>query len=70
MSDNAYAFGSDATNAYLTPKEKLVQFVMDPSNSPLSGPKAVFESSVNRTLAKSHVLTDDEYRFMSKKGAY
>ena len=65
-----YAFGSHETSAYLTPKEKLVQFVMDPSNSPLSGPKAVFESSVNRMLAESHVLTDDEYRFMSKKGAY
>ena len=65
----AYEFGSDKTNAYLTPKEKLVQFVTDPKN-PLGGAHVLFEPSINRTLAQSHILTDDEYRLMSKKGAY
>lgn len=67
--DPRYVFGSHESSAYLTPKEKLVQFVTDPNN-PLGGAKALFESSINKTLAQSHILTDDEYRFMSKKGAY
>ena len=64
-----YAFGSPETSAYLTPKEKLVQKIMDP-NDPLKGVHAAFESSINKTLGIVHILNDDEYKFMSKKGAY
>lgn len=60
-------FGSTGANAPLTGKEKLIQFVTDPKN-PLKGMRVPYEASVNRTLAKSHILTDDEYKMMDKGG--
>lgn len=64
-----YAFGSHQTSAYLTPKEKLVQKIMDP-NDPVKGVHASFESSINKTLGLVHILNDDEYNMMRTKGAY
>lgn len=61
MSSNA--FGSPATSAYLTRKERLAQRVVDPKG-PLKGIHAPFESSINRTLGLSHILNDDEYNMM------
>ena len=61
------AFGSKNMIAPLTSKEKLVQFVTDPKNT-LSGMQVPYEASVNRTLAQSHILTDDEYKMMDKGG--
>jgi hypothetical protein len=65
---NNYAFGSSATNAPLTPKEKLVQKLTNPK-SKVKGKQVAFEASVNRTLGMSHVLNDDEYNMM-KGGKY
>jgi hypothetical protein len=62
-----YEFGSMSASAPLTPKEKLMQFVTDPKKK-IKGVKAPFEQSVNRTLAMSHILTDDEYKMMDKGG--
>jgi hypothetical protein len=62
-----YSFGSKGMDAPLTPKERMVQFVTDPKKR-LKGVKAPFEQSVNRTLALSHILTDDEYKMMDKGG--
>ena len=56
-------------NAPLTPKEKLVQKIVDPKD-PLKGKHAPFEASINKTLGMVHILNDDEYNFMRTKGAY
>ena len=63
-----YAFGTSATDAPLTPKEKLIQKLTDPK-SKVKGKKVGFETSINRTLGMSHVLNDDEYNMM-KGGGY
>lgn len=65
--DNRYVFGSSASSAPLTPKERMVQFVTDPKKR-IKGVKAPFEKGVNKTLAMSHILTDDEYKMMDKGG--
>lgn len=64
-----YAFGTHATSAPLTPKERLVQRIIDPKN-PIKGKHAAFESSINRTLGVVHILNDDEYNMMRTKGGY
>lgn len=64
-----YTFGSMGASAPLTAKEKFKQFVTNPKTK-VKGRKTSVEKGVNKTLAASHILTDDEYRFMSKKGAY
>lgn len=65
----SYDFGSHKTSAYLTPKEKLAQHIMDPKD-PIKGKHAPFESSINKTLGVVHILNDDEYNMMRTKGAY
>jgi hypothetical protein len=64
-----YVFGSSKTSAYLTPKEKLAQRIIDPKD-PLKGKHASFESSINKTLGIVHILNDDEYNMMRTKGGY
>ena len=63
------AFGSPSQSAYLTRKERLAQRILDPKSA-VKGKHAPFESSINKTLGVSHILNDDEYRFMMMKGAY
>ena len=60
---NNNAFGSTSSSAPLTPKERLVQKIVDP-NDPIKGKHAPFESSINKTLGIVHILNDDEYNML------
>lgn len=67
--DPKYVFGTHKSGAYITPKERLFQHLINP-DSPLKSKKTDWEAMVNQIFGSSHMLNDDEYRFMSKKGAY
>ena len=64
-----YVFGSHESGAYLTPLEKKRQRLVHVKTK-LKGKHSPGESGVDNTFSMSHILTDDEYNFMRKKGAY
>lgn len=67
--DFGYPFAIKRTNAYLTPLERKKQHIVDTKRT-LKGKHTDWEKILNDILGRSGIVNDDEYKFMSKKGAY
>ena len=67
--DFGYPFAIKRTNAYSTPLERKKQDITDTRRT-LKGKHTDWESVLNNMLGSRGIVNDDEYKFMSKKGAY
>ena len=68
--DFGYPFAIKRTNAYSTPLERKPQTIKDPKGVIRKAKHTNWEAVLNKMLGNQGFLNDDEYKFMSKKGAY